>query len=250
MTMTMGAIAAMIFVLLLTIALPVGIMLFLHRRGGAWTSFLVGAGIFILFALLLEPVVHNLVLGSSLGAAIRGNIWLYGLYGGLAAGVFEETGRLLAFRVLLKNRPEGITALSYGIGHGGAEAFLLVGLTMAANLSLALACMKGAVPPPELAEAAEALFATPAVTFLWSGLERLSAMALHVALSVLVFAAVHTGRRWLFPAAVGIHALVDFAAVTANAFLPVAATESLVLVLTALTALWAAEIYRKNLKNA
>ena len=41
--------------------------------------------------------------------------------------------------------------------------------------------------------------------FLWSGFERLTAMALHMALSVLVFASVRTSRRWLYPAAILIH---------------------------------------------
>ena len=67
----------------------------------------------MLFALILEPVLHNLVLGSAAGAAIQENILLYGLYGGLAAGVFEETGRLMAFRFVLKKQGKRITALSF-----------------------------------------------------------------------------------------------------------------------------------------
>ena len=242
--MTVGAVAAMVSVLLLTIALPVGIMVFLHRRGGTWRSFLTGAGAFVLFALILEPILHGLVLRSGAGAAIQGNIWLYGLYGGLAAGLFEETGRLLAFRSVLRKEQGRIAALSYGIGHGGIEAFLLVGLTMASNLVLGLSYASGAPLPQEAAAVAETLLATPASLFLWSGLERLSAMALHLALSVLVFASVRTGKRWLFPAAILMHAAVNFAAVAANARLPIAATEALVLLLTALAALWAARIYR------
>lgn len=243
--MSTGMIAAMTLVLLLTVAVPLGVMIFLHRRGGSWKSFLVGAGTFVLFALVLEPILHRLVLGSGAGAALRENIWLYGLYGGLMAGLFEETGRFLAFRYLLRHTPGRVTALSYGIGHGGSEAFLLVGLTMAANLSLGLAYASGAALPAETAAMAETLIATPAWMFLWAGFERLTAMALHVSLSVLVCAAVRTGRRLLFPAAVLLHAAVDFAAVVSAAYFPVAATETLVLLLTVLAAVWAARCYRK-----
>ena len=35
------------------------------------------------FVFLLEQLVHAVVLNSALGAALQGNIWLYGLYGGL-----------------------------------------------------------------------------------------------------------------------------------------------------------------------
>jgi len=243
--MSTGAIAAIIITFLITVAVPLGAMLYLRRRGGAWAAFLTGAGIFIVFALILEPILHNLVLRSGIGTAIQNNIWIYGLYGGLAAGLFEETGRFLAFKFVLRNRQDRITALSCGIGHGGIEAFLLVGLTMASNLILGLTYSGAETPPPEVAAALETLFAVPAVNFLWSGVERLTAMAVHMALSVLVFASVRTERRWLFPAAILAHAAVDFVAVTANAYLPLAVTEGLVLLATVLVAVLAARTYKK-----
>ena len=245
--MPISTIIILIAIILMTLLVPLGVMLALRRRGGSWTAFLTGAGTFVLFVMVLEPVLHNLVLRSPVGAAIQQNILLYALYGGLAAGLFEETGRLLAFRFVLKTRTARLTALSYGIGHGGIEAFLVMGLSMIANLSLGLAYTSGAPLP---AEAAETILSTPAGMFLWGGLERLSAMALHMALSVLVFASVRTGRRLLFPAAIAVHAGVNFAAVVANAHLPIAATEAVVLLLTALACLWAARIYKNLRENA
>ena len=82
--MPIGTIAAIVAVIILVIAVPLGTMLFLHKRGGAWTTFLIGAGTFILFAMILEQLFHGLVLFSGIGAVIQGNIWLYGLYGGRA----------------------------------------------------------------------------------------------------------------------------------------------------------------------
>ena len=237
----MGILAA------LTALVPLGVMLLLRRRGGRWGEFLIGVGTFFLFALMLEPVVHRVVLGGALGAVIQGNIWLYGLYGGLMAGLFEETGRFIAFKVFLKKRREPVTALSYGIGHGGGEAFLLLGLTYINNLVLLAAVNGGAEVPAEIAAALESLATVPAGTFLWAGFERLSAMALHMACSVLVFAAANRpGKLWMFPAAVLAHAALDFIAVTANARLPVAVTELLVAAFAAGAALTAARVY-KNL---
>lgn len=244
--MSIGTIAAIVAVIILTIAVPLGTMLFLRKRGGAWTTFLIGAGTFILFAVILEQGFHTLILLSPAGAVIQGNIWLYGIYGGLAAGLFEETGRFLAFRFALRRRQNRITSLAYGIGHGGIEAFLIAGLTMVNNLILGLTYANAETIPPEIAPLVETLLTSPASTFLWSGFERLMAMALHMALSVPVFASVRTNRRWLYPAAILIHAAVDFVAVLANSCLPVAATELLLAALTALAVLWAARIY-KNL---
>ena len=89
-----GTMIVMGLLAVLTAAVPLGVMLLLRRRGGRWGAFWTGVGTFFLFALVLEAMFHQLVLGSPLGAAIRGNIWLYALYAGLAAGIFEETGRL------------------------------------------------------------------------------------------------------------------------------------------------------------
>ena len=130
--MPISTIIILIAIILMTLLVPLGVMLALRRRGGSWTAFLTGAGTFVLFVMVLEPVLHNLVLRSPVGAAIQQNILLYALYGGLAAGLFEETGRLLAFRFVLKTRTARLTALSYGIGHGGIEAFLVMGLSMIA----------------------------------------------------------------------------------------------------------------------
>lgn len=192
-----GTMIVMGLLAVLTAAVPLGVMLLLRRRGGRWGAFWTGVGTFFLFALVLEAMFHQLVLGSPLGAAIRGNIWLYALYGGLAAGIFEETGRLLAFRLMLRRRRERITALAYGIGHGGGEAFLLLGVTYLSNLVLLALLQSGAALPPEITAALEPLAAVPVSTFLWAGFERVGAITLHMACSVLVFAAaaVHTHQR-------------------------------------------------------
>lgn len=243
MTVSAGAMAAMIFTLALTAALPIGLMLWYKRRGGSWRAFAVGAGIFFLFAMVLEQGAHALVGGSPIGPALRGNIWLYGLYGGVMAGVFEETGRLAAFKLLLRRQTDPAAALAYGAGHGGCEAFLITGMTMINNLILLYA------PPdtlsPEVAAAVQGLADVPASLFLWAGFERVVAVALHVSLSVLVFAAVRSGKLRLFLLAVLLHAVGDFAAVTTAAMLSPAATELILAAVTAAVVLLAARFYKK-----
>src|SRR5699024_10559883 len=61
---------------------------------------LVGAAIFLVFAIILEQILHMIVLKPSVDGQIEllnQSPWLYVLYGVLAAGISEETGRLLAF---------------------------------------------------------------------------------------------------------------------------------------------------------
>ena len=240
-----AAMIVMVCNAVLTVVVPVGIMLFLHRRGGRWSSFAVGAATFVLFALVLEAIFHNLVLGSALGPVIQGNIWLYGLYGGLAAGIFEEAGRFLAFKLVLRKQRDRVTALSYGIGHGGVEAFLLLGMTMVNNLIILSAWTSGGELAPELESAAATLASYPASAFLWGGFERIPAIAFHMAASVLVFtAAARPGKLWLFPAAIVLHFLLDFLAVVCSAYLPIAVLELLVAAFAVAVVLLAARIYK------
>ena len=242
--MGISSILAILLTLAFSFAFPIGLMFYFRRRGGKWIAFLTGAVTFILFAMILESILHNLLFLTPLWSVLQGNIWLYGLYGGLAAGVFEETGRLLAFKLFLKDNREPITALSYGIGHGGAEAILLVGLTMAGNLILAAAVSAGGMTDPAVLELAEQLASAPAGTFLWAAFERFGAIILHLSLSVLVFAAVRApGKKWMFPAAILIHAAIDFIAVVANTYLPAAATEIIVLVSAVIVGLFARMSY-------
>lgn len=239
------SILAMLFTLVFSVVFPVGLMLRFRKKGGKWSAFFTGAVAFILSAMVLESIFHNLVFLTPLWAILQDNIWLYGLYGGLAAGVFEETGRFFAFKLLLKKEREPVTALSYGIGHGGIEAILLVGLTMVSNLVLAAMAASGGITDPAVLELAEQMLSTPAGMFLWAAFERLGAIILHLSLSVLVFAAVRVpGKKWLFPAAILIHAALDFIAVAANAKLPVAAMEFMVLILALIAALFAGRVYR------
>jgi uncharacterized membrane protein YhfC len=246
--MSTGAMAAMVFTMAVSVGLPIALMvLWVKPRGGRWRTFLVGGGTFVLFALVLEQCLHALVLQSSVGKTLQGNIWLYGLYGGLAAGLFEETGRLVAFKTALRRHQEPVTALAYGVGHGGTEAILLVGVTMVFNL-VVLALSAGGALPASLQPTLDRLLATPASDFLLSALERVSAIALHVSLSVLVFAAAN-GRAGLYPAAIALHGVGDCLAVVAAAYLPAPVVELLVLVFVAAVALAAWRVYKNLPKN-
>lgn len=202
----LGAGAAFGFVL------PVCVLLWWRRkRHGKLLPCLVGALTWFVFAAVLEPLLHRACLlpDHALSRALNANPYLYMLYGGLAAGVFEETGRYVAFRWLLRaNRfPGRDTAVTYGIGHGGVESMLTLGLGYAA-LYLTSAAGEN---PALLADAVGAI--TPAVVMA-AMLERVSAMILHIALSCFVFLAVRGKGQWTwFPFAILLHAMADMPAV-------------------------------------
>lgn len=211
----------------LGIAVPVCLAVYLVRKHRAkLSSILIGAGTFILFALVLESLLHQLVLKGPHGSDILGNTLLYALYGGLAAGVFEETGRFLSMKFLMKKEPsKPLPGIAYGVGHGGAEMLIIFGITMINNLVISALINSGqadaifAKVPEEAAGQLQAqldqLQTLGAGTLLLGLWERFSALILHLGLSMLVWVAVRKGGKWLwlFPAAIVLHAIVDAGAV-------------------------------------
>ena len=207
----------------LGIAVPVCLAVWLMRKYRARLStILIGAGTFIVFALVLESIMHQLVLKGPNGPAIMGNTLLFAVYGGLAAGVFEETGRFLSMKFLLKKEPStALPGIAYGIGHGGAEMLIIFGITMISNFVVSALINAGlsgilfAKVPEDAAAQLQAqlnqLQTVGAGTLLTGLWERISALVLHLGLSMLVWVAVRKGGKWLwlFPAAVALHAIVD-----------------------------------------
>lgn len=241
---TVQILVGMALVAVLGVLIPAGWTLCLRRRlGGGWKPVLVGCGVFFLAAVVLEGLCHQLILGlSPAGGLIQGNVWLYALYGGLMAGLFEETGRFAAFRTLLR-REEDSAALLYAAGHGGLEVFWLLTLTMGSYLALALGAGGAAVPEEVLA----VLQSITPLTLAASVVERLSALALHTAFSVAVwFAAKDRRRLWLYPAAVLYHALADAIAVLMARFWGVWVTEVVLILIAACALLLAGRLWRQN----
>ena len=214
-----------VFGLLCGVAIPLALILVIRRKFHlALRPFWIGCAVWVLFAMVLERIMHTFVLKSPIGAAVQTNMWWLALYGGLAAGIFEETGRFLAMRhVLKKEWSDDRNALVYGAGHGGCEAAAILLIGMANNLIYSIlinqnmtGILTGAVSGDQVAAVQnlfDTLITTPSATFLVSPVERLSAVILHIALSVIVWFAVTRNRIWLFPVAIAIHAVVDGVAV-------------------------------------
>ncbi len=245
----MLSIVAMAVAALIGLAIPVVLYVVFRKKGANHLPFWIGCITFVLFALVLERLVYVLLMKLPLWTAITGNVWIYGLVGGLMAGVFEETGRLVAFvSVLRKKRGNDVNALMYGAGHGGIEAVILMSATMVINLIFSLQSNAGIASPLGTASAALSLAATPSWMFLAGAVERLSAVAIHVSLSVLVwFAAKNSKKFWLFPLAILLHLLVDAVAVIlSGSGVNVWIIEAAVFVITVGLVFLAIAVWKKN----
>ena len=234
------------------------IILFLvlkHRYGMRTEAFIIGCVTMLVFAMVLESAVHRLVLGSSAGATIAGNTLYYALYGGLMAAIFEETGRYIAFHVFMKHlHDDNKNAIMYGAGHGGLEVFMIIGMTGISNLALAISINNGSLPGYTGDEAAileqsvEVLKNTASSAYLLGMLERVSAVMLQIALSIIVWQTIRQvrGRIMYLFLALFIHFAVDFSTVILTSMIPLAAYEAILLAVSAVILRMSLRLYRSN----
>ena len=240
--------------------IPVALLLYFRiRKHADILPFFIGCAVMLLFALILESIIHNIVLNSASGRKIRDSIWLYALYGGMMAGLFEETGRFIAFKtVLRKTNGNDANALMYGAGHGGFEAIVLLGFAMLSNIVMAvminsgrLSELTGVLPEDALAQlqpVTDQLISSSPFLFITGLIERIFAITLQIALSVLVwFAAKNREKLWLWPAAILIHAAVDGIMVIVLQYSSsIAVTEASIGIITIPAVLAAVAVWRKN----
>lgn len=103
------------------------------------------------------------------------------------AGIFEETARYICFKFILKKERRIQDAISYGIGHGGIEAILLVGITYLINTIVSIMINLGTPLEDGLELASVQLSSVEPYMFAIAGVERLSTIIIQIGLSIIVF---------------------------------------------------------------
>ena len=198
------------------------------RAKERWTTVLWGALTWFLFAGVLESLPKLLLFNpnTALGQKVLGSTVLFVVCGALLAAIFEETGRLIIFKTVLRERTHRETGLFHGIGHGGCEAALIL-------VSLAAA-------------------AVPLVGWLPAIGERCFAVLLHIALSITVFYGVKHHKIGFYFLAMLWHFLFDVPAALYQAGkLALAPTEVVFATFSVLVFGWAFFfLYKKDEENS
>lgn len=201
---------------------PLVVALFVRRRlGVGWRFFAYGALIFFLFQMISRvPLVT--VAQTIIGPMLQGSLglqlaWVAAL--SLSAGVFEETGRYVGYRWLMRRDDKTwAQGVMYGVGHAGLESALLVGGLTALTVVnlLLLPSVMGSLPDEQrelVRQQLAAIAATPSWLPLVGAWERLWTLPVHVALSVVVLQVFRRGSvRWLW-LAIAAHGLMNFVAI-------------------------------------
>lgn len=206
------------------IILPILILIIWKRkfnRKGSLKPAIVGAVTFILFSQVLENIPKLFFFNgvTSISKYVWTHAWAYVLVGCLLAGIFEEVGRYVAFRFFLKRYRNNQDAITYGIGHGGIESILVLGITAISSIRIAIAVNNGEllsltgqmneIQLKSLELQIATLSSYGVIRMFVEVIERVIAMILHISLSVVVFYAVKENKKKYLLQAMILHAVFD-----------------------------------------
>ena len=170
--------------------------------------FLVGLIGFALPVMMIEGPINALVLSGF----THSSKWFTIVYGGLMAGLVEETTRYLVFKILEKKRSLMTSDIvAYGFGHGLSEFILLGVMGLLTNIIVLQAIHSGQASqlPSLLVNQVNQL---TGLAVLMSLFERLVALVLQVLLTAWDFLAVTKQKLSFYFWAIILHAAIDFLA--------------------------------------
>lgn len=248
---------------ILMFAIPAAFFVYWRRKHKEKTTMeylVAGALGFIVSARVLELGVHYICIlaDNPVSRFINGSTAAYVLYGIVMAGVFEECGRYIVLKYILRENRTRENAVFYGIGHGGIEILAVVLPTMMFYLTIAMAFSEGNVEAAlnqlkiteDTAAAALPVVRTVAgfgfASMFMNVIERLIAIIAHIALSVIVFYGISRAKKSCLPLAILLHMLLDiFAALYQRGVVPLWTVEVWAACWTALIAVVAFKFYKK-----
>ncbi len=211
------AILFMVVTLLISFGVPIGLAIWAknkYRNNFSFIPLLGGILGFVIAQFLVRGIIQaNILPLFGWYQNLTKISLLFAVFQSYLAGLVEEPARFVVFAILHKRRqyPDG---LSYGIGHGGIEAILIVGLTYVNNLVLSLIINSGGSALTQVpASLMSFLTTTTPYIFGVAGLERVFAIALQIALSLFVLKGFQVNKKWLYlVVAILIHGTANFGA--------------------------------------
>lgn len=226
MTMvTTGTFAAMIFTLIICFAVPIGLVIYLYvKKRISILAVAIGALTFFLMQIMIRIPALQVFSETAIYFRLTAYPFWFALFLGFTAALFEEGGRWLAFRFLMKGRLEHKNALAMGIGHGGIEAMALVGMIYLNYVVIAFMINNGSFQSsivPVVGESAAnqilaVLTGANSTAFLLAGVERGLTLIIQIAFSMMVYFSVRYHRAVYFWGAMLAHTVLDLLAVYLN----------------------------------
>lgn len=196
-----------------------------NRRMGIWSAWILGALGFVVTQILIRvPIITALQSQSFFLVFSQNQPFLYVFTFAFTAGLFELAGRF-AVAKLMQKKLTYKRSLAAGMGHGGIEAIILIGMAYINNLvyiaminngtfdTMVAQAVAAGVDASQLNMLKETLLTTSPAMFLLGGFERLLTMFCHAGMSMIVCWGIHTGKAGKCALiCLGIHTLLDLTA--------------------------------------
>lgn len=217
-----------ILTLFISLILPVLFLILFavkHRKQGILSAWLLGATGFAVTQILIRlPLLTFLQNQSWFLSFAQNHLFGYAFSLAFTAGLFELGGRF-AVAKLMEKKLTCRRALASGLGHGGIEAMVLIGMTYINNLIYIFMINTGSfdgilgqtaamgLDTSQLELIRSQLIGTAPMMFALAGFERLLAMTGHTAMSMIVCYGV--AHKKVLPCCLiclGIHTLIDLTA--------------------------------------
>lgn len=225
---SVSTIVCCVITLLICLFLPVlALLLFANKckKQGILSAWLLGAAGFFVTQILIRVPILTVLQGQSWFVRFsQSSPFLYVFSLAFTAGLFELAGRFVVAKVMQKDLTFR-RSLAAGLGHGGIEAILIVGLAYVNNLLYIFMINTGIFDTlytqPGITESIivqldmirTQLIGTPAPVFLLASLERILTVICHTAMSMLVcYGVAHRKSLPCTLLCLGIHTLLDLTA--------------------------------------
>lgn len=203
--------------IIISIGIPLGILIYFAIKKKQFVKpFLVGALVFLVSQVVLRiPLLNGVVAKTDwfYNMSVLNPI-LYAVFLGLTVGIFEEVGRFIGFEIGLKKNRRWYDGIAFGLGHGGIEAILFAGISSIQNLYVIFSLNNGTFNSSLVGaseETVRGIFdSTSSIMVLYGGIERISAIIMHIGFTMLVLYGINKGKKALYLLwAILAHGVVD-----------------------------------------
>ncbi len=179
--------ASLVFIVCVTVILPISVFAFaVYKR--RFVPFILGVLAYVISQMVIRIPLLEYLQSESASYLMWSVTYpvLFVIFLAISAGIFEELARWLAMAFIMKQR-DRLSGILFGAGHGGIEAFLIVGLAVLPTIS-------------SIGDAS---------VYWLGGFERLIAIGIHIGLSMIVLTAVKSQRFSFVLLAVGLHGAIN-----------------------------------------
>ena len=224
-SMTLITCFVTLFVTLLLPIIAISVLSFRNKGEKMVSAWALGAAGFVVTQLIIRlPILTALQNQPWFMGFSEDHGFLFAFTLAFTAGLFELVGRFAVAKLMQKNLSYK-RSLAAGLGHGGIEAMILVGMTYLNNILYIFMINNGTfdavvneaaqtgVDVSALMQLKDQLISAYPTLFLLGGFERILAMIAHLAMSMIVCYGVYSGKPGKCALlCLGIHTLIDLTA--------------------------------------